>query len=84
MKSYKWNCKIKLQDNCLLDEDFKSLKDISTRLGVSYARISELAPKGRHNKKRHNSPYFTDIYITSKEEEQEKKEEIAPSISNNN
>ena len=63
MKSVKWNCKVMLQDQELFNQDFCSLRDISKELGVSYATISEKAPKGRSKKERKNSKFFTDILI---------------------
>ena len=58
-----WNCKVSLGDNILLDEDFKTLKEISTKLNLSYAQISELGPNGRKKKTTIINPYKTNINI---------------------
>lgn len=63
-KTQKWKCQVKLADNIIMEENFITLKDIAKKLGVSYARVSEAAPKGRNKKRLNNSPYFTDLIIT--------------------
>ena len=59
-----WNCKVNLGEQIVLDEDFKTLREIATKLGVSYNQITELGPNGRRKTKKTNSPYITDITIT--------------------
>ena len=59
-----WNCKINLGEQIVLDEDFKTLTHIATKLGMSYSQLSELGPNGRRKTKKINSPYLTDITLT--------------------
>ncbi len=60
-----WNCKVIVNNNELLNKNYRTLKDIGTDLGMSYSQIFELAPKGRRSKTIPKSKY-TPQYIISK------------------
>ena len=59
-----WKCQVLLGNQVLLNQDFKTLNGIATKLGLTYAQISELTPNGRKKKRLFNSPYITDILIS--------------------
>ena len=66
MKSKKdcFNCKIVLNENELHNKDYKSLKEISEDLGLSYAIIADLSNGRKQSKKYDNFKYQPKIEIS--------------------
>ena len=66
MKSKKdcFNCKIVLNENELHNKDYKSLKEISEDLGLSYSIIADLSNGRKQSKKYDNFKYQPKISIS--------------------
>jgi hypothetical protein len=59
-----FNCKITLNDNELHNKDYKSLKEISDDLGLSYAIIADLSNGRKQSKKYDKFKYQPKIEIS--------------------
>tara|TARA_R110000822_G_scaffold108763_1_gene238387 strand:- start:26 stop:262 length:237 start_codon:yes stop_codon:yes gene_type:complete len=58
-----FNCKITQNDVVLHDEDYKTLKDISTDIGLSYNIIADISSKRKVNKKYSDFKFLPKIEI---------------------
>jgi len=58
-----FNCKITQNDSVLHDKDYKTLKDISTDIGLSYNIIADISSKRKVNKKYSDFKFLPKIEI---------------------
>lgn len=58
-----FNCKITQNDSVLHDQDYKTLKDISSDIGLSYNIIADISSKRKVNKKYNDFKFFPKIEI---------------------
>tara|TARA_R110002110_G_scaffold54567_2_gene156484 strand:+ start:966 stop:1208 length:243 start_codon:yes stop_codon:yes gene_type:complete len=58
-----FNCKITQNHIVLHDEDYKTLKDISTDIGLSYNIIADISSKRKVNKKYSDFKFLPKIEI---------------------
>lgn len=61
---YCWNLKIIINDEVIFYNKFKTLKDISTELELSYNVVSEMALGRKKNKKGKYEPHYEFIRLT--------------------
>ena len=54
-----WKLIIELNDEVVLDKEFKTLKDVSNELGLSYNIVSEMVLGRKKNKSGRYEPKYT-------------------------
>ena len=54
-----WKLIIELNDEVVLDKEFKTLKDVSNELGISYNIVSEMVLGRKKNKSGRYEPKYT-------------------------
>tara|TARA_R100000541_G_scaffold11969_3_gene20229 strand:- start:1247 stop:1603 length:357 start_codon:yes stop_codon:yes gene_type:complete len=59
-----WKILIKQGDYILCDKEYKTLREASVDLGLTYSQICELGPNGRCKKKSLNFKFMPSISIT--------------------
>lgn len=69
-KLNKWNCKVVLMNEEIINKNYTCLEDIATELKVSKNIVYDIANKRKRSETYKDSPYYPDIVI-----EQIKKED---------
>ena len=58
-----WNVTINIEDNEIHNKEYPTLKLASADLGLTYAQMYELGPKGRKKKDKNNFKYTPNVVV---------------------